>query len=136
MSVSVSIYYHLAAISPISTFLNNFIYYYTPLDSCTYYGQGARDVATLFPVLPGNPLNVRKYGRGSNWRSQCALSVCMHVQTTRRFLTVPSILLPFRCTHRTTVLTVPLYRTVNVNFFLAPTVYHTIPDEMHSVACS
>ena len=84
MSVSVSNCYHLAATSPISTFLNNFlhIYYYTPLDSCTYYGQGARGVATLFPALLGNPLYVRKYGRGSNWRSQCALSVCMHVQTT------------------------------------------------------
>ena len=51
MSVSVSICYHLAATSPVSTFLNNFLYY-TPLHSCTYYGQGARDVATLFPALP------------------------------------------------------------------------------------
>ena len=77
VSVSVSICYHLAA-----TFLNNFLYY-TPLDSCTYYGQGARDAATLSPALPGNPLYVRKYGRGSNWHSQCSLSVCMHVQTMR-----------------------------------------------------
>ena len=75
----VSVCYLLAATSPISTF-HNFLY--TPLDSCTYYGQGARDVATLSPVLPGNPLYIRKYGRGSNWRSQCSLSVCMHVQTT------------------------------------------------------
>ena len=28
-----------------------------------------------------------------------------------------SVLFPFRCTHRTTVLTVPLYGKVNVNFF-------------------
>ena len=72
MSVSMSVCYLLAATSPISTFLN---FLYTPLDSC-------RGVAMLSPALSGNPLYVRKYGRGSNWGSQCALSVCMHVQTT------------------------------------------------------
>ena len=66
-----------------SSKITHFNFLYTPLCSCTYYGQGARGVATLSPVLAGNPLYVRKYGRGSNWRSQCALSVCMHVQTTR-----------------------------------------------------
>ena len=73
MSVSMSVCYLLAATSPISIFLN---FLYTPLDSC-------RGVAMLSPALSGNPLYVRKYGRGSNWRSQCTLSVCMHVQTTR-----------------------------------------------------
>ena len=32
-----------------------------------------------------------------------------------------SVLFPFRCTYRTTVLTVPFYGRVNVNLFLAPT---------------
>ena len=38
-----------------------------------------------------------------------------------------SVLLPFRCTYRTTVLTVPLYGTVNVNFFWPLLYVHVLP---------